>query len=136
MSLIRNIIFVLIGIVVLMSSKCAQTKMILQESPEFRIINAYTQKQVPGEQSQKPYVEFGFELKGMTNKITLDSVFCEVGQPVDIKTDGKSILNLKIDSKLIDALKYSTATFYYTKEESKYYYVLNDIKTKEAIFLP
>ncbi len=124
------------GSLILMSSKCAQTKVMLQDSPEFKIINAYTQKLVPGEQNQKPYIEFGFEVTGITNRVTVDSVFCEVGKSIAIATDGKKRLKLLVEAQLIDKLKYDKAVFYYTQEGSKYYYVLENIKSKEEVFLP
>lgn len=124
------------GSLILMSSKCAQTKVVLQDSPEFKISNAYTQKMVPGEQNQKPYIEFGFEVKGITNGIALDSVFCEVGKLLEIKSDGQKRLKLLVEDQLIDKVKYDEAIFYYTQDGSKYSYVLNNIKTKETMFLP
>ena len=136
MILVRKIIFIICGALILMSSKCAQTKVILQNSPEFKIFNAYTQRQVPGERNQKPYIEFGFEVKGITKDITLDSVFCEVGKSINIKLDGKNRLKLLVGDQLVDKLKYAKAIFYYTQKGSKYSYVLNDIKSKETIFLP
>lgn len=136
MILIRKIAFIIFGSLILMSSKCTQTKAIFQESPEFRILNAYSQKLVPGEKNQKPYIEFGFELEGITNKISLDSVFCQVGKSLKITTDGKKRLKLMVNIETIDVVKFDKAIFYYTQEDSKYYYVLNNIKIKEEMLLP
>lgn len=137
MILIKKIIFVIGGALVLMSSSCKEAEAIVKETPpEFQIINAYTQKQVPGEENQKPYIEFGFEVKGLINEIVIDSVFCEVGQSIQLKTDGKNRLSLLIESELIDKLKYDKAEFYYTQKGNSYQFVLNEIKKKETVFLP
>lgn len=136
MRMLRKIIFISCGSLILMSSKCAQTKAIIQNVPELEIINAYTQKQVPGEQNQKPYIEFGFEVKGLTSNIVLDSIFCEVGQSIEIKVDGKKRIKLQVKDQSIDHLKYDKAIIYYTQKGAKYQFVLNNIKKKEEIFLP
>ena len=139
MRMIRNIIFLLGGVLILMSSKCAQTKSIVKDSSEaatFKIINAYTQKMVPGERGKKAYIEFGFEVKGLSKKVVLDSVFCEVGQSININADGKNRLKLLIDNQKIDQLKYDKAIFFYKEEGTEYQFVLNDIKIKEPIHLP
>jgi len=133
---IRKIFFVTCGAFILMSSKCAQTKVVLQSSPDFEIINVYTQKMVPGERAKKPYVEFGFEVKGITNKMTLDSVFCEVGQSLEINMDGGKRLKLFVEGQLIDQLKYDKAIFYFTHKDSKHQLVINNILKKETLFLP
>ena len=136
MIIIRKIIFISCGSLILMSSKCMQTKAIIQNVPELEIINVYTQKQVPGEQNQKAYIEFGFEVKGLTNNLLLDSVFCEVGQSIEIKVDGKKRIKLQIKDPSIDTLKYDKAIIYYTQKGTKYQFMLNNIKKKEEIFLP
>jgi len=133
---IRKIFFVTCGAFILMSSKCAQTKVVLQSSPDFEIINVYTQKMVPGERAKKPYVEFSFEVKGITNKMTLDSVFCEVGLSLEINTDGGKRLKLFVEGQHIDQLKYDKAIFFYTQKDSKYQLVINKILKKETLFLP
>ena len=136
MKMIRNLVFVIFGSLILMSSKCSNTKVIFQDSPEFKVSNVYTQKLVPGEQNKKPYIEFGFEITEITNKIVLDSVFCGVGKSIKIKTDGKKRLNLFTEDEPIDNLKYSKALFYYSKNGSKYFYKIDNIKTRETMFLP
>jgi hypothetical protein len=132
----RKIAFIFGVWLILMSSKCSQTKVLLQDAPDFKVFNAYTQKQIPGEQTQKTYVEFGFEVKGITDKITLDSVFCEVGKAVEIKTDGKNRLKLLVENQLITTGKFNKVIFYYSQHGSKYYYVFTNIKIKEDIYLP
>jgi hypothetical protein len=136
MIIIRKIIFALCGAFILMSSKCAQTKVILEDSPEIKVVNAYTQKMVPGEKSKKPYIEFGFEVKGVTNNVIIDSIFCEVGKAINIKTDGKNRIKLLVEGSLIDELKYSSAIFYYSNQGSKYEFELTKIKKEETLFLP
>ncbi len=134
--MIRKIIFITCGALILMSSKCAQTKVIIQDSPVIIITNAYTQKMVPGEQNKNPFIEFGFEVKGLKNILTLDSVFCEVGKSIGIKSDGKNRLKLIVEPQLIEVLKYSEAIFYYSQKDSKYQLLVNDIIKKETLFLP
>ncbi|MDG1476199.1 MAG: hypothetical protein P8Q14_03560 [Vicingaceae bacterium] len=136
MKMIRKVIFVIFGALTLMSSKCSQTKAIVQESPQFEIINAYIQKQVPGQQNQKSYMEFGFEVKGLKGQVVLDSVFCEVGKPIKINADGRSRISLLVEDELIDKLKYNKAVFHYTQKGNKYQFVLSNIKKKEPVFLP
>jgi hypothetical protein len=137
MILIRKIILVIGGALVLMSLSCKEAEAIVKETPpEFQIINAYTQKQVPGEQNQKPYIEFGFEVKGLISGTIIDSVFCEVGQSIEIKEDGRNRLKLLIEYKLIDELKYDKAFFYHSQKGESNQFELNDIKKKETVFLP
>lgn len=136
MIIIRKIIFISFGSLILMSSKCTQTKEIIQNVSELEIINVYTQKQVPGEQNQKAYIEFGFEVKGLTNNLLLDSVFCEVGQSIEIKVDGKKRIKLQIKDPSTDTLKYDKAIIYYTQKGAKHQFMLNNIIKKEEIFLP
>ena len=132
----RTTFFVLCSSLILMSSRCTQTKAVLKNSSEFEIINAFTQKMVPGQQNHQPYIEFGFEVKGITNKVILDSVFCEVGKAVAIDTDGRKRLKLTVGEGLFDKMKFSKAIFYYTIQGSKNSYILNKIQTKETMFLP
>lgn len=135
MIIIRKITFVICGALILMSSKCQQTKVIAKANSEvdtFEIFNGFTQKMIPGERSKNPYIEFGFEIKGMIGKTILDSVFCEVGQSLAIKSDGEYRIKLVVK----DQLKYDKAVFFYTKNDSKYSYILNSIKLKEEVFLP
>lgn len=136
MNLIRKIIFVFSGALLLMSSKCSQTKAVVQKTPVVEIFNAYIQKQVPGQQNQKTYLEFGFEVKGFSNTVVLDSVFCEVGKAIKINSNGKNRLKLFVDNQLIDKLKYEKALFYYSQKGNDYQFVLNNIKKKEPVFLP
>ena len=134
--MIRKIIFIACGALILMSSKCVQTKVIIQDSPVIIITNAYTQKMVSGEQNQKAFIEFGFEIKRLKNNLTLDSVFCEVGKSIGTKSDGKNRLKLIVESQLIDKLEYNEAIFYYSQKDLKYQLVLNNIIKKETLFLP
>ena len=134
--MIRKVIFVIFGALTLMSSKCSQTKAIVQESPQFEIINAYIQKQVPGQQHQKPYMEFGFEVKGLKDQVVLDSIFCEIGKPIKVDTDGRRRISLLVEDELIDVFKYEKAILYYTQKGVRHQYQIGTIKKKEEVFLP
>ena len=127
----------IIGVaLLLMGTKCTQTKLLTQtiEPPVFdiEIINAYLQKNVPGEVTQKPYYEFGFEVKGLDGKTVIDSVFCGVGKALKINTNEKQTLRLSINNKT----NYRKAVFFFSQKEHEKTYILNTIKTKETIHLP
>ena len=136
----KHIIILIIAFFVLISTSCNQAKLTSEEVkvivPEFKIINAYTQKMIPGQQNQKPYIEFGFEVKGLSNEVKIDSVFCEVGEPIKIEADGKKRLKLLVEPQLIDKLKYEEAIFYYTNKGVEYNYKITNITKKEEVFLP
>ena len=136
MKLIKKISFFVSIWLVLLSSKCSRMDVVFQNSlPTFKIFNVYTQKQIPGEQNKKPYVELGFEVEGLTDGITLDSLFCTVGKSIKIKTDGVNRFKLTEEDKLVDVL-YNKAIIYYSQKGSEFRYVLDEIEKKETIYLP
>ncbi len=112
------------------------SKDVVEDIPKFKIINAYTQKIIPGQQNQNPYIELGFEVVELENKITIDSVFCEIGKSININRSGKSKVKLQIESRLMDNFKFENAVFYYTKEGNSSFYELNEIETKNEVHLP
>jgi len=136
MNPIKKISFFVSIRLILMSSKCAHTDVAFKESlPTFRVFNAYTQKQVPGEQGKKAYVELGFEVIDLADGVTLDSLFCIVGKSIKIKTEGVNRFKLTEEDKLVDAL-YRKVIIYYSQKGSQFRYVLNEIEKKETIYLP
>jgi len=121
---------------VLSSSKCAHTAVVFSDSPPFKVSDVYVQKYVPGVRGMKPYLELGFNISSLNKGVTLDSVFCAVGKPLQIDKAGFRKVRLGNSSEINNGELPKKAFFYYSHKKHNYYYVVNNIIQKKPIILP
>ena len=133
----NTLLLCVIGIFIFFLS-CSNKFIKFQEDPPFKILNVYMQKIIPGQQDGKPTIEIGFEIEGLSEEITLDSLYYKKKVALKINTRGiqrTAFLDSsnQMENKELNANK---VLLFYSKGKRKYYCILSEIIIKGDLYLP
>ena len=142
----RKIGFLIIVIGVLVFTNCKSTKIVQNDSPIFKLVEASYSKIVPGEQGGVVTIKLNVFLDELAERVKFDSVLFKGNTVVpQIKKLNKNILimvelkesKVRINNYESLGIENNEAILFYTNEnKASYFYHLKDIKENPDIYQP
>ena len=132
--------------VIVILSECKNTKLVQEQHPSFKLIEASFGKIVPGEKDNDVKVELSIFMDNKDDRFVCDSVLFKGNTmvPQTRTINGKLHLMVVVKDANITTNKYESldiksnhAILFYTDDaKTSYFYHLKEIKENEAIYLP
>ncbi len=136
---------ILLLILIVFSIKCSNEKLIFQKEPNFTVSEKYYQKLIPGQKDMPLTIKLSLEISNASENLLIDSVFFN-GEFLSVSiqsinhklylesTTDKTKLSNQIFNHI--NLKQNEAIIFYSLQNKKYYFKVENLKSLAPLYLP